>query len=185
MVAKTKKCYDFNTLRSGHAGFQGTIDQMEEEFFLKAIHDHQKIISRVCRIYRNGKEDQEDLFQEIIYQLWKSYGSFKGEAKISTWMYRVALNTAMAVYRRPKLPLDYRGTFDERTHPANSEAVIPDNEERLFRALQILSPSEKAVVFLFLEDYAYQEIAEITGLSESNVGVRLNRIKNKLRKILT
>jgi RNA polymerase sigma factor (sigma-70 family) len=155
-----------------------------EHAFLKAIHDHQKIISKVCRIYRNRREDQQDLFQEIVYQLWKSYPSFKGEAKISTWMYRVALNTSMAIYRKQTLPLDYRDEFGEHLHPSSSEAVVSENEERLFLALRTLNDADKAVISLFLEDFNYQEIAEITGLSESNVGVRLNRIKNKLKKIL-
>ena len=155
---------------------------MEKEF-LEVIHDHQRIVHKVCRVYRDNKEDQEDLFQEIIYQLWKSYSGFKGESKISSWIYRIALNTAIAVYRKSKISIDYYEDFPEHIHPSNDK-TISENEERLFWALRQLNDSEKAVISLYLEDFSYQEIAAITGLSESNVGVRLNRIKNKLKQIL-
>ncbi len=155
---------------------------MEKEF-LKAIHDYQKIIYKVCSIYRDSREDQEDLFQEIVYQLWKSYPGFKRESKISSWIYRIALNTAIAIYRKPKIIIDYSREFPEHLHPSN-EKKISENEERLFCALRKLSDSEKAVISLYLDDFNYKEIAAITGLSETNVGVRLNRIKNKLKEIL-
>jgi RNA polymerase sigma-70 factor (ECF subfamily) len=154
-----------------------------EKQFLRVIHDHQKIVYKVCRVYRDNREDQEDLFQEIVYQLWKSYPGFKGESKVSSWIYRIALNTAIAVYRKLKISIDYYEEFPEYIHPSNEKA-ISENEERLFWALRKLNDAEKAVISLYLEDFSYQEIAAITGLSESNVGVRLNRIKNKLREIL-
>ena len=154
-----------------------------EKQFLRVIQDHQKIVYKVCRVYRDNREDQEDLFQEIVYQLWKSYPGFKGESKVSSWIYRIALNTAIAVYRKLKISIDYYEEFPEYIHPSN-EKKISENEERLFWALRKLNDAEKAVISLYLEDFSYQEIAAITGLSESNVGVRLNRIKNKLREIL-
>jgi RNA polymerase sigma-70 factor (ECF subfamily) len=159
-----------------------TMDRIEEEF-LKTVHDYQKIIYKVCRMYRNSNEDREDLFQEIVYQLWKAFPSFKGESKVSSWIYKIALNTSMAFYRKSNLSVDYYEDLPEHIHPSD-EVIISDNEERLFSALQKLNSSEKAVISLFLEDFNYQEIAEITGLSESNVGVRLNRIKNKLKTII-
>jgi len=155
---------------------------MEKEF-LEIVHEHQKIVYKICRLYRNSREDQEDLFQEIVYQLWKSYPSFKRESKVSTWIYRVALNTAIAIYRKSKISIDYFEEFPEHIHPSD-EKTISENEVRLFWALRKLNDSEKAVISLYLEDFNYKEIAEITGLSESNVGVRLTRIKNKLKQIL-
>jgi RNA polymerase sigma-70 factor (ECF subfamily) len=155
---------------------------MEKEF-LALIHDYQNIIYKICRLYRDNTEDQDGLFQEIVYQLWKSYPGFKGESKVSTWMYRIALNTAIAVYRKAKISVDYYEQFPEHIHPSD-EKTISENEERLFWALRKLNDSEKAVVSLYLEDFNYREIAAITGLSETNVGVRLNRIKNKLKQIL-
>ncbi len=154
-----------------------------EKDFLEIIHDYQKIIYKICRVYRDNKEDQEDLFQEIVYQLWKSYPGFKRESKVSSWIYRIALNTAIAVYRKSKVSIDYYREFPEHIH-LPKEKTISENEERLFSALQKLNDAEKAVISLYLEDFSYQEIAGITGLSESNVGVRLNRIKNKLKQIL-
>jgi len=155
---------------------------MEKEF-VQIIHEHQKIIYKVCKLYRDNKEDQEDLFQEIVYQLWKSYPSFRGEAKISSWMYRISLNTAMAIYRKHQLSVDYMEVFPEQLHPS-TEKQVSENAEWLFGALRTLNDPEKALISLYLEDFSYQEIAEIVGISESNVGVRLNRIKNKLKNLL-
>lgn len=155
---------------------------MEKEF-LALIQDYQNIIYKICRLYRDNKEDQEDLFQEIVYQLWRSYPGFKRESKVSSWMYRIALNTAIAIYRKSKISVDYYQEFPEHLH-LSDEKTISENEERLFWALRKLNDSEKAVISLYLEDFNYWEIAAITGLSESNVGVRLNRIKNKLKQIL-
>lgn len=155
---------------------------MEKEF-LEVIHDYQKIIYKICRLYRDGIEDQEDLFQEIVYQLWKSYPGFKGASKVSSWIYRIALNTAIAVYRKSKIRIDHYQEFPEHIHPSD-ERSVSENEERLFWALRQLNDSEKAIISLYLEDFNYQEMADITGLSQSNVGVRLNRIKNKLKEIL-
>lgn len=155
---------------------------MEKEF-LKSIHDYQKIIYKICRMYRDNREDQEDLFQEIVYQLWKSYSSFKGESKISSWIYRIALNTAIAIYRKPKLPINYVDRIPEQIH-TGMEQQVSENEERLFDALRTLNDTEKAIISLFLDDFTYQEIAAITGITESNTGVRLNRIKTKLKNKL-
>ena len=158
------------------------IDSAEKEF-LKLIFDHQKIIYKVCKTYRDSREDQEDLFQEIVYQLWKAYPSFRGESKISSWMYRIALNTAMAIYRKPKPPVDYVDKLPEQMHSDTGQQVS-ENEERLFNALRMLNDTDKALISLYLEDFTYQEIAAITGITDNNTGVRINRIKNKLKELL-
>lgn len=155
---------------------------MEAEI-LTAIHEHQKIIYKICNLYRDNREDQEDLFQEIVYQLWKSYPSFKGASKVSSWIYRVALNTALTIYRKPSVVIDYYRELPEGIHPSE-EKNIPEHSERLFWALRTLNDSEKATMALYLEDFNHKEIAAITGLSVNNVGVRLNRIKNKLKELL-
>lgn len=154
-----------------------------EKAFLRSIHDHQKIIYKVCKVYREKREDQDDLFQEIVFQLWKSYRSFRGESKISSWIYRIALNTAMAIYRKGKPAIHYLEEFPERLHPTTDER-ISENAERLLEALRKLNDAEKALISLYLEGFNYQEIAEIVGISEDNVGVKLNRIKTKLKTIL-
>src|SRR5690242_3806727 len=157
-------------------------DNLAKEF-LTVVHENQKIIYKVCKTYRDSKEDQEDLFQEIVFQLWKSYPSFKGASKISSWMYRIALNTAIAIYRKQKLPVDYVDKMPEQMH-VDMQAPISENEERLFDALRTLNDTEKALISLYLEGFSYEEIAAITGITETNTGVRLNRIKNKLKQIL-
>ena len=154
-----------------------------EQAFLKDIQQHQNIIYKVCNLYRDRREDQEDLFQEIVYQLWKAYPGFKGESKLSTWMYRIALNTAIAAYRKPKIDITYPEELPDHV-PYASDTNSSENEQLLFRALRTLTDAEKAVISLYLEDYSYQEIATITGLTENNVGVRLNRIKTKLKERL-
>ena len=157
-------------------------DSMEKEFE-NLIHEKQRIIYKICKTYRDSREDQEDLFQEIVYQLWKSFPSFKGESKISSWMYRIALNTAIAIYRKQKLRVDYLDKMPEQIH-SDVPQQVSENEERMFRALRTLNDTEKALISLFLEGFSYQEIAAITGITETNTGVRLNRIKNKLKQIL-
>lgn len=154
-----------------------------EKAFLKMVDEHQRIIYKVCRMYRNTREDQEDLFQEIVFQLWKSFPSFRNESKISTWMYRIALSTSIAAFRKKTLPLDFHETIPETFHPREVED-IPENEARMYEALRSLDTAERAIISLYLEDYSYREIAEITGFSENNVGVKISRIKTKLKAIL-
>lgn len=156
-----------------------------EKAFLDTIESHQALIYKVSRLYRYRKEDQEDLFQEIVFQLWQAYPSFRGESKVSTWMYRIALNTALSAFRRKgpdpiAIGLEYGNDFPET--PQNFGLDEPsENELRLFEALSRLSQAEKAVVSLFLEDYSYREIGEVLGITENNVGVRMNRIRKKLK----
>ncbi len=154
-----------------------------EKDFLEIIDEHQNIIYKVCRMYRDNKADQEDLFQEIVLQLWKAFPNFRKESKVSTWMYRIALNTAIAVFRKNTIPLDFKENIPEKFHPVEKNE-LSENEERMFAALRKLNNAEKAIISLYLEDYSYQEIADIIGITENYVGVQINRIKNKLKKIL-
>jgi len=154
-----------------------------QKAFLKSIQLHQKIIHKVSRLYRDTREDQQDLFQEIVYQLWKSFPEFRGDSKVSTWIYRIALNTAIASFRKPKILTTQFESIPDQFYQ-NEEAGISENEERLYAALRQLNDSEKAIISLFLEDYSYQEIAAITGITENYVGVKMSRIKEKLKLIL-
>jgi RNA polymerase sigma-70 factor (ECF subfamily) len=154
--------------------------------FLHIVAQHQGIIHKVCRIYRDTMEDREDLFQEIVYQLWKAFPSFKGEAQPSTWMYKIALSTAVARYRKrhhrlhqQKVPIEKASYVLEREEEETSE-----QKDRLYRAIGTHSPAEKAIITLYLDDYNYVEMADIIGISENYIGVKLNRIKEKLRKLL-
>ena len=156
---------------------------MKQTEFLALIDQHQGTLHKVCRLYRDTREDQEDLFQEIIYQLWRALPSFAGTAKFTTWMYRIALNTAMAAYRKNKPRLVLGDSLPERADE-DWDAERQHREEKMFAALKQLNDPEKALIALYLDDLSYREIAELTGLTENNVGVKLNRIKTKVKKIL-
>jgi RNA polymerase sigma-70 factor (ECF subfamily) len=154
-----------------------------EKEFIGQIQKHQGILHKICFVYSNSNSDKEDLYQEIVLQLWKSYPSFRQEAKFSTWMYRVALNTAITLTKKATL-------FEKNKALINDEYFIEGNIDYsedikiLYKAISKLSKIEKAVVLLWLEEKTYNEIARIVGISEKNVSVKLVRIKKKLAKII-
>jgi RNA polymerase sigma factor (sigma-70 family) len=151
-----------------------------EQRFLKQLNQHLGIAHNISRAYQPDTDERADLLQEMIYQLWRSYPSFSGQARFSTWMYSVCLNTALA---------DRRTTRKRQHQPLNAwHEQIPDPPpddrreaiEWLFDAVATLSPLNKAIVLLYLDDLSYEEIAAITGLSKANVSVRLVRLKREL-----
>ena len=154
-----------------------------QKAFLKTVDENQGIVYKVCKMYRDSKEDQEDLFQEIVLQLWKAYPKFRKESKISTWMYRIALNTAIATFRQNKIKLEYKENLPGHYQLNHTEAQS-ENEEHMYEAIRKLNKAERALIALYLEDYSYKEIAEITGITENYVGVKIKRIKEKLKSIL-
>ena len=153
----------------------------EETDFLELLKAHGGIIHKVASMYCDSDSDREDLQQEIAYQLWKSFGSFRRESAPSTWMYRVALNTALTRFRRRGPSLIFRERLPEPDVPPE-DAAPP--KERLMAAIRCLPRGDRALMALFLEDMSHREIGEILGLSENNVGVKLHRIKNKLKNLL-
>ena len=158
---------------------------MQQEF-IDTIAIHQPIILKVCRMYCTEKDDREDLFQEIVLQLWRSYPSFKGEAKISTWMYRISINTAITSLRKnSRKPVTQAlSTEHENINEITEQRIDVEYARELQLAINILSKIDKALVMLYLEEKSYKEIAEILGISESNVGVKINRIKKKLQELI-
>ena len=157
-----------------------------EHKFVTELQDNQNIVHKVCTLYTNDRDSHNDLFQEITIQLWKAYPKFRGESKFSTWMYRVALNTAITLYRKRKRRID---TADYESIIFKIKAEEYDETEELqlklmYKALKQLGDVDKALVFLYLEDKNYTEIAETLGISEVNARVKMNRIKTKLRTIL-
>jgi len=154
-----------------------------ERVFVKIVEDNQGIIYKVCKMYRDTKEDQEDLFQEIVLQLWKAFPEFRKESKVSTWMYRIALNTAIAIFRKNKKEIEFIESIP-RSYKPNTEDITSENEERMFEAIRTLNKAERAIIALYLEDYPYKEIALITGITENYVGVKISRIKEILKNIL-
>lgn len=150
--------------------------------FIRTIKENEGIIYKVTRLYTNSTEDQKDLYQEIVYQLWKSYGSFKENSKISTWMYRVALNTAISNLKNEKRK-GTRIAIDNfvLNRIDQVDTVMEERITLLYAHIQKLSIVEKGIILLHLEGKNYDEIAAITGFTATNIGTRLGRIKNKLR----
>lgn len=156
-----------------------------ETIFLALVNQHKAIIHKISKMYMDGAENQQDLFQEIVMQLWKAYPTFKGNSKFSTWMYRVALNTALVYFKKDSRKVDET--------PLNENIDIVDVNENegkeeklayLYKAVQELNSVEKALIFLFLENQSHREIAENLGISEINARVKLNRTKEKLQFII-
>ena len=156
-----------------------------EKEFVGLIKEHQGILHKICNIYFNQNPYKEDYYQEILIRLWKSYPGFKNQSKFSTWLYRVALNSAIDIIRKQYLqPVHIELSKTEYRIPDPEQSVGSDKKEILYQAISYLSEVEKAIILLYLEDYNYKEISEIIGISESNTGVRISRIKNQLIKIL-
>ena len=157
-----------------------------EHSFVEFLENHQNIVHKVCRLDTNNQEAHNDLFQEITIQLWKAYPKFRGDAKFSTWMYRVGLDTAITLYRKSKRTIDTQ-EFESVSFKIRSEDYDDTEEQQLkllYQAVHQLNDIEKALVFLYLEDKNYSEISETLGISEVNARVKMNRVKKKLKTIL-
>ena len=153
----------------------------DKAYFVEMVYAHMGIIYKICKLYAEG-EDREDLKQEIIYQLWRSYPKYRGDSKFQSWMYRVALNTALLGLRARKVK--YTGLSNQEFRiPADLNETVEDETRltQLYREIYKLKDLDKTIIFLYLEECSYDEIAEITGISKKNVSVRLTRIREKLR----
>ena len=150
------------------------------EEFIQQINQNLGIAHKICRVYFPDPDDREDVLQEMMYQLYKSYKSFDGRSKFSTWMYSVCLNTALT-YRRKDIKRKHESL--SMSHHQIADPPSSNKEEAinlLWETIAMLTPLNKAIVLLYLENMSYEEIANITGLSKSNVGVKLVRIKKEL-----
>ncbi len=150
--------------------------------FSELVSKHVGILHKICRTYKRDADDRDDLFQEIVYNAWRSYPKFEGRSKFSTWLYRVALNTAL--YQNRKDRFFGKKVGIELIHHVPEEPTS-DDAALLWLAINRLDEMEKSIVVLYLDELPYKEISEITGLTEGNVAVKLNRIKTKMRKILS
>ncbi|AJA69070.1 sigma-70 family RNA polymerase sigma factor [Myroides odoratimimus] len=158
-----------------------------ERTFLDQIEKHKGILYKVSKMYMDNQEDQNDLYQEIVLQLWKSYTRFQGQSQFSTWMYRVALNTAITYFKKAKQVVGRNEAFDEKMKSMQSSEVDMDIESQvhyLYKAIYLLNDVEKALVFLYLEGFSHQDIGRNLGISEGNARVKLNRTKSKLQEII-
>lgn len=156
-----------------------------QEAFIRLMNEHRGILHKVCRLYCFTDIDRQDLFQEIIIQLWRSYPSFRGEAKFSTWLYRIALNTAISDLRKQQrriTPTD-PGQLPTELQDIQYSREKEEQLQLLYEAIGRLTEVEKALTMLYLEDKSYQEMEEILGISQNNLRVKMNRIKEKLRKM--
>lgn len=163
-------------------------DSERRREFVDRVHAHQRILHRVGAVYASGPAERDDLMQEILLQLWRSYPSFRGDASFATWMYRVALNTALLSRRRARGADG--GTSAERASreapapPGRDQVEAAEDVRLLYACIRELPELDRAVVLLHLEDEPHATIAEVTGLAPGNVAVRLHRLKHRLRERL-
>lgn len=154
----------------------------KEEAFVQIIKKHEGVIFKITTVYADNREDQKDLYQEIVFQLWKSLDSFRAESKFSTWMYRIALNTALIRLKKKNRQgkvVSIDKVIMQQTD--NYNTVFEDKLKILYTHIKQLNVLERGLMILLLDGKKYEEIAEITGLSPSNVGTRISRIKQKLK----
>jgi len=158
---------------------------MSRDFYTLSILPYAAIIIKICRAYTNSQEDFEDYYQEVCLQIWKSHENFRGQSEWSTWIYRLSLNVCLTLLKKKK---------NKHQHFASDylpDVVIEDNQafsdeslKELFNAIRQLSEIDRGVILLYLEEKSYQEIADIIGTNSNNIGVRIKRIKERLKKIL-
>ena len=155
---------------------------MEKEF-TELLYQNQGIVHKICNLYFNTRTDKEDYKQELIIRLWKAFPSFKNQSKFSTWMYRVCLNAAIDIIRKEKIqPKFVKYEYDDFITISDSKSELSENQQKLYQAINTLSDIDKAIITLYLDEFSYKEIAEIMGISESNTGVKINRIKSLILK---
>lgn len=157
----------------------------KEQEFLNRIENHKGILYKVSKMYMDNYDDQQDLFQEIVCQLWKSYETFRNESQFSTWMYRVAVNTAIVFLRKEKKKVDKYEIASENIKEEEGDSHIKESQlEHFYKAVQKLEKIDKAIIFYQLEGFSHKEIGENLGISEGNARVKLNRAKEKLKEII-
>ncbi|MGN7863408.1 RNA polymerase sigma factor [Chryseobacterium sp. 22458] len=159
---------------------------LEQEFISK-IEKHKGIIFKISKMYMSEEDDRNDLFQEITYQLWKAYPGFRGQSEFSTWLYRIALNTAL-IFLKSEKRRSFIANEDFSKYALEQEDYDDQKEEKLtemYQAIHQLNPIDKAFIFYYLEDFSGKQIADEMGISEGNARVKMNRAKNKLKDILS
>lgn len=159
-------------------------NQQRKDAFTELIAGNEALIWKICRLYGQTEQDRQDLFQEIMVQTWKSFDQFRGDAKFSTWLYQVSINTALSGIRKKKrmIPVVQRDVMPEITDFSSP----PEDEQlqQLYHAIAKLNGVEKALTLLYLEDRSYKEMEVILGVSESTLRVKMTRVKEKLRQLI-
>lgn len=155
----------------------------EQERFQNLVEDHKKILYKVCHSYCRNPGDRDDLAQEIIVQLWRSFRAFDERVRFSTWMYRIALNVAISFYRREMVRTRHVVPGSDHLLEAIDETENRSEEvQMLYRWIEELDPLNKALAILYLDGNNYQEIADILGISPTNVATKISRLKQKMRE---
>lgn len=157
-----------------------------EKEFLELIEQHKGVIFKISKMYMDNFDDQKDLFQEITFQVWKAFPNFEGRSKFSTWMYRIALNTAI-VFLKSEKKRSFITNYDIQNVQISTSEYDKEEEgnlAKMYTAIQKLNEIDKALIFYYLEDFSGKEIAENLGISEVNARVKLNRAKEKLKQLI-
>jgi len=156
-----------------------------ETEFIELIKPHQGILIKVSKMYMDTVVEQEDLRQEILFQLWKSYPKFKGNSEFSTWMYRVSVNTAITFFKqKKKRPFSESLTDKEFEKPESNDNTKNEQLDHFYKAVKALNKIEKALILYSIEGYSQKDIAKQLGLSEVNTRVKLKRTKDKLKRMI-
>ena len=156
-----------------------------QETFEQLVEEHKKILFKVCNSYCREYDSRDDLAQEIMIQLWRSFGKFDGRCRFSTWMYRIALNVAISFYRKESTRTRHVISGDQHLLETAGEAGSdPEDIRLLYRSIEGLDPLNKAVILLYLDENSYREIAEVLGITETNVATKISRLKNKMKQEL-
>ena len=166
---------------------KGLTTEAQHRAFHQFLNEHIGVVRRICRIYTDHADDYQDYFQEVVLQLWKAFGTFRGEAQASTWVYRVALNVCLSLLKGKKrrihevsLEPDHWSNIAHEGYDTTEEEQV----QQLYAAIRQLSEIDRALILLFLEGKKYEEISDILGMSLSNVGVKLNRVKKQLNRLI-
>ena len=159
---------------------------MSSDFYQSFILPYSGIIIKICRAYSNSQEDFEDYYQEVCLQMWRSKDSFSGNSEWSTWIYRLSLNVCLTLLKKEKRKKDQYFVSDALPDEVTENMKVFSDESlnELYSAIKKLSETDRAVILLYLEEKSYQEIAAIMGTNTNNIGVRIKRIKNRLKKLL-
>ena len=158
---------------------------MTSDFYSTFILPHAAIIMKICRAYTNTQEDYEDYYQEVCLQIWRSRDSFRGQSEWSTWIYRLSLNVCLTLLKRQKKnPQLFASDYVPSEPTEDGHAFKDESLNVLYDAIRQLSEVDRAVIVLYLDEKSYQEIANIIGTNPNNIGVRITRIKKKLRRLL-
>jgi RNA polymerase sigma factor (sigma-70 family) len=154
-----------------------------QERFQTLVDDHKKILFKVCHSYCRDRDARDDLAQEIVIQLWRSFDKFDERCRFSTWMYRIALNVAISYYRREHTRTRYLISDEQHLLEAIDDTKNqPEDISLLYEFIERLDPLSKALVLLYLDGNNYPEIASVLGISETNVATKISRLKNKLKQ---